>query len=86
MEQGYGGVSEFSYLGCLMHQSVQQETELGRRLAEAGRAFHRLKPNVFKAKGVSQTTRLRIYQACVLSILNSSCTGRQRRGRSPTRS
>lgn len=62
-------VSEFSYLGCLMHQSVQQETELGRRLAEAGRAFHRLKPNVFKAKGVSQTTRLRIYQACVLSIL-----------------
>ncbi len=39
------------------------------RLAEAGRACHRLKPNVYKAKGVSQTTRLHIYQACVLFIL-----------------
>ncbi len=38
-----------------MHQTVQQETEQGcQRLA-----FHRLKPNVYKANRSSQTTMLR---------------------------
>jgi hypothetical protein len=64
-----GHVSEFSYLGCITTATGQQDSEIDARIRKAGTAFHRLKPHVFTALGVSQATKLRIYETCVLPIL-----------------
>ena len=62
-------VNEFRYLGSIHQDSVQQDTELSTRIRQAGVAFHDLQRKVFSDRGVSLTSKMRIYKAIVVPIL-----------------
>jgi hypothetical protein len=61
--------TQFRYLGSLMVQSGAVEQELNRRLSLAGMQVSSLRTRVFLDRGVSLSTKLRIYKAVVLPTL-----------------
>lgn len=61
--------TEFRYLGSLTVHSGQVEQELSRRLSLAGLVVSSLRTRVFLDRGVSLSSKLRIYKAVVLPTL-----------------
>lgn len=62
-------VSEFPYLGSLIADNGRIDAEIDKRIASASKAFGALRQPVFKDNNLSVTTKRRIYQACVMSVL-----------------
>ena len=61
-------VSEFPYLGSVVSSDGQVELDVSRQIAQASRAFGALRKSAFMDKD-QVTTKRKVYQACVLSVL-----------------
>lgn len=62
-------VSNFTYLGSTMSANVSLDTELDRRIGKAVATMSRLSKRVWKNQLLTLNTKLRVYEACVLSTL-----------------
>ena len=62
-------VAEFSYLGSLIAANGRIDVEVDKRIACASKVFGALRLSVFKNTKLFVTTKRRVYQACVLSVL-----------------
>ena len=62
-------VKEFLYLGSVMADSGRMDIDVERRISQASRAFGVLRKAVFLDKNLTLSTKRKIYQACVLSVL-----------------
>ena len=62
-------VEHFPYLGSTISASGRLDREIDERIAKASRAFGSLRKSVFLDNNIHKTTKAKIYQACVLSIL-----------------
>ena len=63
------GVEEFPYLGSIIASSGAMDPDVYRRVAQAFCAFGALRKAVFLDKDLTLTTKRKVYQACVLSVL-----------------
>ena len=66
-------VDEFPYLGSVVMSSGRIDAEVNRRLAGASRAFGALCHAVFNDSNLTITTKRKVYQSCVLSVLLCGC-------------
>ena len=62
-------VEEFPYLGPLVHSSGKMDADVSRRVAQASKAFGTLRKAIFLDKDLKLSTKKRVYNACVLSVL-----------------
>ena len=62
-------VEEFPYLGSLVDSSGKMDADVSRRVAQASKAFGALRKAVFLDKDLKLSTKKRVYNACVLSVL-----------------
>ena len=62
-------VDEFPYLGSLVASNKMVDTEVNKCIANASKSFGALRCAVFKGKNLTTTTKWKVYQACVLSVL-----------------
>ena len=60
---------KFPYLGSLIDSSGRATVDVERGVAQASRAFGALRKAVFLDKNLSQKTKRKVYDACVLSVL-----------------
>ena len=62
-------VNEFPYLGLRIESSGRMMLDVEKRIAQESRAFGALKKLVLLDKHLNISTKRKIYQACVLSVL-----------------
>ena len=62
-------VNHFTYLGSTLSSNVVIDKEIETRLAKASVAFGRLRKSVWDRKGLTIQTKLKVYQAMVLTAL-----------------
>ena len=62
-------VKNFSYLGSIMSNNFTLDMELHTRLGKAATSFGRLSKRVWSNKSLTLHTKLKVYHACMLSIL-----------------
>ena len=62
-------VDEFSYLGSVITSSGRMTVEVDKRVGQASRALGALRKAVFIDKHLKITTKRKIYNACVMSVL-----------------
>jgi len=62
-------VDHFRYLGSIQEDTAQQERDISARINQAGAAFHHLQTRVFADRGVSLSTKMRLYKAIVVPTL-----------------
>ena len=62
-------VDRFTYLGSTLSRNVHIDDETDGRIAKASAAFGRLRSSVWEREGVSQTTKIKVYRAVVLTTL-----------------
>lgn len=62
-------VDSFTYLGSTMTSNLCLDTELSSRLGRAATVFGKLEKRVWKNKHLSTGTKIRVYEACVVSVL-----------------
>ena len=62
-------VDKFTYLGSALSRVVHIDDEVNTRIAKASSAFGRLKDNVWERRGISISTKLKVYRAVVLTTL-----------------
>ncbi|WP_353805818.1 hypothetical protein, partial [Acinetobacter baumannii] len=62
-------VADFNYLGSTGSNSVSVDVEVNRRIAKAAAVMARLNRRVWKNLSLTMKTKLRVYQACVISTL-----------------
>ena len=60
---------EAKYLGSTLNRNADHAVDIAARIKKAGSAFGRLKPLIFKSKGISLGAKRAAYVTCVLSIL-----------------
>ena len=61
--------SDFTYLGSIISSNCTIDRELTNRISRASAAFGQLKDRVYLNRNLKLTTKLRVYEAIVLSIL-----------------
>jgi hypothetical protein len=66
-------VDKFTYLGSTLSRAVNIDAEINNRVAKASAAFGRLRENVWERRGLSRTTKLKVYRAVVLTTLLYAC-------------
>jgi len=66
-------VDQFTYLGSTLSRAVNIDAEVSNRLAKASSAYGRLRINVWDRRGISTTTKLKVYSAVVLTALLFAC-------------
>lgn len=66
-------VENFTYLGSTLSNTVHIDTEINNRIAKASAVFGRLRKNVWERRGIKTTTKLKVYQAAVVSTLLYAC-------------
>jgi len=66
-------VDRFTYLDSTLSREVGIDVVVNNRTAKASAAFGRLKKNVWEHRGLSITTKLKIYRAVVLTALLHAC-------------
>ena len=71
--QDLQAVEDFTYLGSTLSRVVNIDSEVKNRIAKASSAFGRLRENVWERRGLSLTTKLKVYQAVVLTTLLYAC-------------
>ena len=62
-------VEQFTYLGSTLSRAVNIDAEVNNRLAKASSAFGRLRTNVWERRGISITTKLKVFSAVVITTL-----------------
>lgn len=62
-------VQQFQYLGSVISASGTVDVDIERRIAQASRAFGALRKAVFLDKNLKLSTKRKVYQACILSVL-----------------
>lgn len=62
-------VENFTYLGSTITNSLSIDTEVNSRIAKAAAVMARLNKRVWQNHNLTEKTKLRVYQACVLSTL-----------------
>ncbi|KAK9395647.1 hypothetical protein NXF25_019008 [Crotalus adamanteus] len=62
-------VDQFTYLGSTLSRAVTIDIEVNCRIAKASSTFGRLRTNVWDRHGISLATKLKVYQAAVLTTL-----------------
>ncbi|KAF7248111.1 RNA-directed DNA polymerase from mobile element jockey [Varanus komodoensis] len=62
-------VDPFTYLGSTLSRTVTVDIEVNCRIAKASSAFGRLQTKVWDHRGISLATKLKVYQAVVLTTL-----------------
>ena len=62
-------VEEFAYLGSQIAASGRMDGDVERRIVQASKAFGALRKSVFLDKDLTLSTKRRVYQACVMSVL-----------------
>ena len=62
-------VSEFTYLGSTMSSNLSFEPELSRRIGKASAVLSCLYKPVWENKKLTLNTKMKVYQACILSTL-----------------
>ncbi|XP_067949704.1 uncharacterized protein [Watersipora subatra] len=63
------GVEKFTYLGSCLSKNTTVNNEISTRLGIASTDFGRLTKRVWKNRHIGIKTKVRLYEACVLSIL-----------------
>ncbi|XP_072182293.1 uncharacterized protein [Diadema setosum] len=66
-------VKTFIYLGSTLSNCVTIDAQLNNRISKASSAFGRLRKNVWKMRGISLSTKLKVYCAVVLTTLLYGC-------------
>ncbi|XP_047481685.1 uncharacterized protein LOC125034088 [Penaeus chinensis] len=72
-------VDSFTYLGSTLSRAVNIGAEVINRIAKASSAFGRLRENFWERRGLSLTTKLKVYrevQTCQLNRFHVSCLHR----------
>ena len=62
-------VNEFPYLGSVVESSGRMTSDIAKRITQASKAFEALKKSVFLDHDLNISTKRKVYQACVLSVL-----------------
>ena len=62
-------VEKFTYLGSTLTKNANIDAEVENRIAKASATFGRLRSNVWERKGLSLSTKLKVYKAAVLTTL-----------------
>ena len=62
-------VENFTYLGSTISSSLSIDSEINSRIAKATTVMAKLNQRVWNNSRLTEKTRLRVYQACVLSTL-----------------
>ena len=62
-------VEKFTYLGSTISRNVNIDEEVTCRIAKASSTFGRLWSNVWDRRGISVTTKWKVYQAIVITTL-----------------
>ena len=62
-------VDDFVYLGSNISSRASLDTEIKRRIAKASSTMSRLGKRVWSNKKVSKATKMKVYQACIISVL-----------------
>ena len=65
-------VSHFSYLGSKITTDGDTNAEIMTRIALAANAFNRLS-NIWRSKTLGNQTKIRLFNACVISVLTYGC-------------
>ena len=66
-------VDNFIYLGSTLSRNATIDAEISRRISQASSAFGRLREKVWERRGISLRTKLKVYQAVVLTTLLYGC-------------
>lgn len=66
-------VNKFTYLGSSISDEGNMDSEIDSRIAKASAAFGALSHRVWKAKGIRVATKVRVYQAMVMTTLLYGC-------------
>ncbi len=66
-------VDRFTYLGSVIHRSVDCEAEVNRRLGLAYGAMNSLNKTVWRSRYLSRWTKVRVFRSLVLPVLLYSC-------------
>ena len=66
-------VDDFTYLGSCLSSTGALDKEISSRLSKASCAFGRLWNRVWSERGITQTTRIAVYRAVVLTSLLYGC-------------
>lgn len=60
---------DFTYLGSTISSSLSLDTEINRRIGKAAATMAKLSKRVWENNKLTENTKMRVYQACVLSTL-----------------
>ena len=66
-------VENFTYLGSTLAQNANIDTEINNRIAKASVSFGRLRKNVWDRRGLSLSTKMKVYNAVVVTTLLYGC-------------
>ncbi|KAK4294773.1 hypothetical protein Pmani_032624 [Petrolisthes manimaculis] len=66
-------VEQFTYLGSTLSRTANIDTEVNHRISTASSAFGRLRDNVWKRRGITLETKLKVYRAAVQTTLLYGC-------------
>ena len=62
-----------TYLGSTLSRRINTDDEIKNRIAKASSDFGRLRKKVWERRGISQSTRVKVYKAVVLTTLLYGC-------------
>ncbi len=66
-------VEKFTYLGSTLSKNVVIDDEVNARLAKASAVFGRLTKSVWKRRGITIETKIKVYKAAVPTTLLYGC-------------
>ena len=62
-------VDQFKYLGSTISKNLSLDSEINVRIGKASSAKTKLKERVWENKNLTINTKMRVYQACILSTV-----------------
>ena len=66
-------VEKFTYLGCILSRCMYIDDEVNNRIGKLSISFGRVRQTVWDRRGISVTTKLKMYKAVVLTALLYPC-------------
>jgi hypothetical protein len=69
----YSILSQLNYLGSTITKAANIDSEISNRISKTSSAFGRLRDSVWDRKGISLTTKIKVYRAIVLTTLLYAC-------------
>ncbi|XP_069960323.1 RNA-directed DNA polymerase from mobile element jockey [Cherax quadricarinatus] len=71
--QRLNAIDKFTYLGSTLSRNVVIDDEVNARLAKASATFGKLHKNVWNRRGITTSTKIKVYRAIVLTTLLYGC-------------